>query len=193
MVSKVTQLLHEYQGLFPMKFSEIKGIIVSVGDILSWVEARSSVKACIRKCRISLLWRSQSYWLCRRRKDVSELKIWPLEKIKFGGAGTLTVLTACIDEILRNIPPFGQDICRIWCLQCTVMTDFVDGFYKKTPTTTKFALRIFLSFTIEPMTANHELQELVREFEQGGMPNLFIHPPVSTPHKETSPTPTQPM
>ena len=38
MVSKVTQLLHEYQDLFLMKFSEIKGIIEVVEDILSWVE-----------------------------------------------------------------------------------------------------------------------------------------------------------
>ena len=30
MVSKVTQLLHEYQDLFPTKFSEMKGIL---GDI----------------------------------------------------------------------------------------------------------------------------------------------------------------
>ena len=27
MVSKVTKLLHEYQDLFPMKFSEMKGIL----------------------------------------------------------------------------------------------------------------------------------------------------------------------
>ena len=93
---------------------------------------------------------------------MSELKIQSLEKIKFGGAGTLTVLTACINEILGNLPPFGQDLCQIWCLQCTVMIDFVDGFYKKTPRPTEIALRISLSLTIESMSADHELQELLR-------------------------------
>ena len=142
---------------------------------------------------MSPLWHSQSYCLCRRRKDLSELKIRPLEETKFGSAGMLPILTACINEILPNLPPFGQDLYQIWCLQCTVMTDFVDGFYKKTPTPVKFALRSFLSFKIEPMIANCELQELVREFEQGGLPNLFIHPPVPTPYEETPPTPPQPM
>ena len=61
MVNKVTQLLHEYQDLFLTKFSEIKGIIEAVEDILSWVEARSHVKASARKCQMSLLWCSQSY------------------------------------------------------------------------------------------------------------------------------------
>ena len=73
------------------------------------------------------------------------------------------------------------------------MTDFFDGFYKKTPTPVKFALRSFLRFTIEPMTADRELQELVREFEQGGLPNLFSHPPTPTPCEETPPAPRQPM
>ena len=31
MVSKVTQLLHEYQDLFPMKFSKMKGILGDIG------------------------------------------------------------------------------------------------------------------------------------------------------------------
>ena len=34
MASKVTQLLHEYQDLFPTKFSEKKGIIEAMEDIL---------------------------------------------------------------------------------------------------------------------------------------------------------------
>ena len=33
MVSKVTQILHEYQDLFPMKFSEMKGILGDIGVI----------------------------------------------------------------------------------------------------------------------------------------------------------------
>ena len=164
-----------------------------MGDILSCIEARSSVKDGIRKCRMSPLWRSQSYCLCRRRKYLSALKIRPLEDTKFGGADMLPVLTTYINEILANLPPFGQDLCQIWCLQCTVMTYFIDGFYKKTPTPVKFALRSFLSFTIEPMTADHKLQELVREFEQGGLPNLFSHPPVPAPCEEIPPAPPQPM
>ena len=73
------------------------------------------------------------------------------------------------------------------------MTDFVDGFYKKTPTPVKFSLRSFLSFTIEPMTNDCKLQELVREFEHGGLPNLFSHPPAPAPCEETPPAPPQPM
>ena len=75
MVSKVTQLLHEYQDLFLTKFSEIKGIIAAVEDILLWVEVRIHVEDGIRKCRIPPSGHSQSYCLCRRRKDLSELKI----------------------------------------------------------------------------------------------------------------------
>ena len=88
---------------------------------------------------------------------MSELKIRPLQDIEFGGASTLTVLTTCINEILGNLPPFGQDLCQIWCLQCTVMADLVDGFYKKTPRPVKIALRISLSLTIKSMSADCEL------------------------------------
>ena len=45
-----------------------------------------------------------------KKKGVSKLKIQPLEKIRFGSAGTLTTLTACNDEIFGNLAPFGQDI-----------------------------------------------------------------------------------
>ena len=124
---------------------------------------------------------------------MSELKTRPLKKNRIDGAGTLTALTACNNEILRNLALFGQDLYQIWCLQCTVMTDFVDGFYKKTPTPVKLTLRSFLSFTIEPMTVDRELHELVREFEQGGLQSLFSHPPTPAPREEIPPTPTQPM
>ena len=80
MVSKVTQLLHEYQDLSLPGFSTTKIIIAVVEDILSWVEVRSHVEDGIRKCRMSPLWHSQSYCLYRRRKDLSELKIRPLEE-----------------------------------------------------------------------------------------------------------------
>ena len=101
------------------------GIIEAMEDILSQAEARSLVEVGVRKCRISLLWCSWSYWWCRRRTGVSELKTRPLKKIRIGGASTLTALTTCNNEILRNLVPFGQDLCQIWCLQCTVMADFV--------------------------------------------------------------------
>ena len=106
MVSKVTQLLQEYQDLFLTKFSNMKGIIVVAEDILSWIEDRIHVKDGTRKCRMPLLWRSQSHYLCQRRKDLWKLKIQPLEEIKIGGVGTLPVLTSCINEILENLPPF---------------------------------------------------------------------------------------
>ena len=122
-----------------------------------------------------------------------ELKTRPLKKIKIGGARMLTALTCCNNEILRNLVLFGQDLCHIWCLQCTVMAYLVDGFYKKTPRPVEITFRISLSLTIESMSADRELQELLREFEQTGLQNLMRNPPTSTPHEETSPAPPQPM
>ena len=142
---------------------------------------------------MSLFWCSQIHCLCRRRKDVSKLKIRPLEEIKIGGTGALPVFTACIYEILENLPPFGQDLCQIWYHQCTVMTDVMYGFYKKTPTPATFAFYNFLTFTIASMSADSELQKLVREFEQEGLPHLFSHPPASATCEETPLEPTQPM
>ena len=55
----------------------------------------------------------------QKNKGVLKLKMRPLEKIRFGGADTLTALTSYNDEILGNIAPFGQDLpllCQIWCL-----------------------------------------------------------------------------
>ena len=73
------------------------------------------------------------------------------------------------------------------------MTDVVDGFYKKTPTPATFAFCNFLSFTIASMSADSELEKLVREFEQEGLPHLFNHPPVSVTREEIPLAPTQPM
>ena len=69
----------------------------------------------------------------------------------------------------------------------------MDGFYNKMPTPTMFAFCNFLSFTIASMSVYSELQKLVREFEQEGLPHLFIHPPMSATHEETPLAPTQPM
>ena len=84
-----------------------------------------------------------------KKKGVSKLKMRPLEKIRFGGVGTLTALTAYNDEILGNLAPFGKYLAlfgQIWCLQCTVIAYLVIGFYKKTPRPAKFTLRIFFEF-----------------------------------------------
>ena len=140
-----------------MKFLEIRGFIEAVDDILSWVEARLHAADGIQKCQMSSLGRNHSYCLCRRRKGLSELKKRLLEEIKFGSAGTFSVLTACINVILENLPPFGQDLCQIGFHQCTVMTDFMDRFYKKTPTPTTFAFYNFLSFTLASMSADSEI------------------------------------
>ena len=44
-----------------------------------------------------------------KKKGVSKLKIRLLEKVIFGGAGTLTTLTACNDEILvESTAIFGK-------------------------------------------------------------------------------------
>ena len=157
MVSKVTQLLREYQDLSLTELSNMKEIIEAVEDIVSWVEARLHVEAGIKKCRMPLLWCSLSYWLCWRWKDLSELKIWPLGESTNGSVGTVHVLTACINAILGNLPPLGQDLCQIWCLQCIVMTYFGDGFYKKTSRPVEITLRISLSLTIASMSADREL------------------------------------
>ena len=45
----------------------------------------------------------------------------------------------------------------------------IGGFYKKTPNPVEVALHIFLSLTIESMSADREVQELLREFEQKGL------------------------
>ena len=68
MVRKVTQLLHKYQDLFSKKFTEKKRIIEAVEDILLSVEVRSSVEFRVTNYRLSLLGRSQNYWVCQRRK-----------------------------------------------------------------------------------------------------------------------------
>ena len=131
-----------------------------------------------------------------KKKVMSKPKMRPLEKLKFGGASMLTSLTASNYEILGNLTPFGQDLLsssQILCLQCTVMVDLVDGFHKKTPRIATPALRIFWSFTIKSMSADHEVQELLREFEPRGLQNLMSTPPASPPREETPPASNQPM
>ena len=93
----------------------------------------------------------------------------PLEHCRFGDAGTLVSLTACPKEIYQNLVPWKQHLYQIWCLQCTFMTDLIDGLYKKTLGHAEITFRMSVSFTIEPMSADQELQYLLREFGQIGL------------------------
>ena len=43
------------------------------------------------------------------------------------------------------------------------------------------------------MSADHEVQELLREFRQRDLQNLMNNPPASAPCEETPPVPNQPM
>ena len=104
-------------------------------------------------------------WIVPKEKGVSELKMRPLGKSRFGGAGTLTTLTTCNDGILGNLALFRQDLYQIWCLQCTFMVRMVIGFDKKSLRPANVELCIFLSSTVHCMSADREVQELLREFE----------------------------
>ena len=60
-----------------------------------------------------------------KKKGVSKLKMRPLEKIRFGGAGTLTALTACDDEILvESTAVFGK-YSVVWTRSTTARSDLV--------------------------------------------------------------------
>ena len=69
----------------------------------------------------------------------------------------------------------------------------VVGFNNKSLRPVNVALCIFLRFTVHSMSADREVQELLREFEQRGLQNLMRNPPASVPRKETPPVPNQPM
>ena len=89
-----------------------------------------------------------------------------LEHCRFGGASTLFSLTTYPKDICRNLVPWKQHLCQIWCLQCTFMTDLINGLYKKTPGHGKIT---FCGFTVELMSVDQELQKLLREFERTGL------------------------
>ena len=91
-------------------------------------------------------------------------KSQPLELCQLGGAGTLIVLNACPSDIRRNLAPWKSDLCQNCYLQCTFMADVVIGLHKKSPEHGESAFRIFLCFTIKPMSGEQELQDLLREF-----------------------------
>ena len=117
----------------------------------------------------------------------------PLEHCQFGGVGTLIALIACPNDIRRNLAPCKQDLCQLWRLQCTFMANLANGLYMKTPGYREISFRISLSFTIEPMSADRELQDLLREFEQMGLQHIFAPRPESAAREETLPAPTPPM
>ena len=67
------------------------------------------------------------------------------------------------------------------------MVDLADGLYMKTPGHKEIAFCISLSFTIEPMSADHELQDLLREFEQTGLQHIFTSQTEPAAREETLP------
>ena len=73
------------------------------------------------------------------------------------------------------------------------MADLVNGLYMKTPGYGEITFRISLSFTIKPMSADRELQDLLREFEQTGLQHIFTPQPEPAAHEETLPALTPPM
>ena len=73
------------------------------------------------------------------------------------------------------------------------MADLVDGLYMKTPRYGEITFRISLSFTIEPMSADRELQDLLREFEQTGLRHIFAPQPEPVAREANLPAPTPPM
>ena len=124
---------------------------------------------------------------------MSKLKIRPLNKIKFGGAGTLTSLTTYNDNICGKYSTVWTKSTIFGVFNAQLLQNLVIGFYKETPRPPTPALCIFLSSTVKSMSIEHEVQELLQEFEQRGLQNLMGTPLASPPPEEISPTPTQPM
>ena len=94
---------------------------------------------------------------------------------------------------IGNRAPLGQDFHQIWCLQCTVLPDLIDGVYKKMPKLGKIVFCISSRFTSEPMTTEREIDDLVREFEQEGLISCSNRPPAHAPCEEPHPAPPRPM
>ena len=60
-----------------------------------------------------------------KTKGVSKLKMRLLEKIRFGGVGTLTALTACNDEILVESKAIIGKSSVVWTRYTTAQLDLV--------------------------------------------------------------------
>ena len=82
------------------------GIIEVVEEILSWCQDVSKVYIVLKVLIVVKL----KLVVMPKKKGVLKLKMRSLEKIRFGSASTLTILTSCNDEILGNLALFGQDI-----------------------------------------------------------------------------------
>ena len=89
--------------------------------------------------------------------NTARLKIRPLGSNQFGGGRVLIALNDCTKNSTGNRTPHGQDFCQIWCLQCTVLPDLIDGVYKKMPELGKIVFCISSSFTSEPIQQNERL------------------------------------
>ena len=79
-----------------------------------------------------------------KTKNTTRLKIRPLGSSQIGGGSALIVLNSCTKKIIGNQAPLGQDFRQIWCLQCTVVPDLIDGVYKKMPKLGKIVFYISL-------------------------------------------------
>ena len=86
--------------------------------------------------------------------------------------------------------PWEQDLYQIWRLQGTFVNNLIDGLYKKTPRHGKITVH---SFTVELMSTDQELQDLLREFEHIGLQNIFQPPPAPAACEENLPALTPPM
>ena len=89
--------------------------------------------------------------------NIARLKIRPLGRSQFGGDRVLIALNDCTKTSTGNHAPHGQDFRQIWCLQCTVLPDLIDGMYKKMPKLGKIALCIYSRFPSESMQQNERL------------------------------------
>ena len=60
-----------------------------------------------------------------KKKGVLKLKMRPLEKIIFGGIGTLTALTTCNDEILVESTAVFWKSSSVWTRSTAARSDLV--------------------------------------------------------------------
>ena len=96
MVSKVTELLHEYQDLFPTKLSEMKGILGDIGVIKTPLKADAK------------LVKQRSYRLNPKYKEKFRIE---LDKM----------LTAGIIEPVEEILSWCQDVAKVWIVSKTLI------------------------------------------------------------------------
>ena len=91
-------------------------------------------------------------WILPKSTNTARIKIRPLGSIQFGGGSVLITLNACTKANIGNQAPLGQDFRQIWCLQCTVLPDLIDGVYKKMLKLGKNVFCKSVRFLSKPMT-----------------------------------------